>query len=170
MDRVIGLCIALLMLTGWSIRVQEAGPQVAQGALTILGTRVTGSLVSEPQGLVDTTSASHTLTLDTTGNHELTTSNSNPIDSLVLNANAAGSTVILGDALVSTADFNHDGLHGDLLISASAPLASDIMIDALSLTKANHIVVDGLHFDGNDVLGGGAGDDVLAGGKGLRIY
>ena len=72
-----------------------------------------------------------TLILDATGTHDLTTENVNNIDLLVLSANAAGSTVILGDILVSTADYNKDGLGGDLFISASAPLTSGIFYRCL---------------------------------------
>ncbi len=91
---------------------------------------------------------------------------SSNIDQLVLSANAAGAAIILGDAMVSGADYNKDGIGGDLFISASAPLTSGVTIDASALTKASHIVMDGLNFDGNDVLKGGVGDDILAGGKG----
>jgi Ca2+-binding RTX toxin-like protein len=129
-------------------------------------------IVSSPSQLVDTihgtgtAATTDTLTLDAAGTYNLAASDITHIDSVVLSANAAGSSIIVGDAVVSTADFNKDGVGGDLQISSSAPLSSGITIDASSLTASNHIVVDGLNFGGDDSLKGGAGDDTLAGGKG----
>jgi Ca2+-binding RTX toxin-like protein len=136
----------------------------------VVSETITGLLgpVASNQPITETSdTTNHTLTLDAAGTHNLTTSDVGHIDSLVLSANATGSTVLLGDVMVSTADSNKDGIGGDLLISASAPLNSGVIIDASHLAKENHIIVDGLNFDGNDVLKGGAGDDILAGGKGL---
>jgi hypothetical protein len=107
-----------------------------------------------------------TLRLDAAGNYDLVTSDVAKIDAVVLGHNAASSNIVVGDSVVSTADFNSDGVGGDLQVSAKSPLTDGVIINASSLTGSNHIVVDGLNLDGNDILKGGAGNDILAGGKG----
>ena len=107
-----------------------------------------------------------TLRLEAAGNYDLVKSDVTNINSLVLGNNAAGSNIVVGDSVVATADFNKDGVGGDLQVSAKSPLADGVIINASSLTGSNHIVVDGLNLNGNDAIKGGAGDDILAGGKG----
>ena len=51
------------------------------------------------------------------GAYDLAASHVTNIDALVLSKNAAGSSIVVGDSVVSTADFNKDGVGGDLQIS-----------------------------------------------------
>jgi Ca2+-binding RTX toxin-like protein len=110
-----------------------------------------------------------TLVLNGVGAYDLTTGAVTNIDALALDTNAAGSSITLGDAMVSTADLNKDGIGGDLEIHAIAALSGGIIIDASSLTGANHVVVDGTNINGNSTFKGGAGADILTGGNGNDI-
>jgi VCBS repeat-containing protein len=111
-------------------------------------------------------STTNTLRLDVAGTYHLPTLDIAHIDSVVLHNDAAGFNIEVGNGMVSTADFNKDGVGGDLHISSDISMSNGVTIDASSLTGSNHIVVDGAKLDGNDVIHGGAGDDIIAGGKG----
>ena len=88
--------------------------------------------------------------------------------------------VKITSAMVATADFNMDGVLGDIGVfgydgssSSSSPLTlANITIDATALTSTQSLNVQGLAsggvggMNGNDSLLGGAGNDTLAGGVG----
>lgn len=110
-------------------------------------------------------STTDTLRLDDGGTYDLTTFNIKNIDQLVLSDNHSFN-ITIGNAMVSTADFDHNGTGGDLGISADTTITSDVTIDASSLTGTNHITLDGSNFRGDDIFKGGAGDDAISGGRG----
>ncbi len=95
----------------------------------------------------------------------------------------AGTSMVvkLTSAMVATADFNMDGLLGDIGVfgyDGSSTLSNppftlaNITIDATALTSTQRLNVQGLAsgavggMNGNDSLLGGAGNDTLAGGVG----
>ncbi len=111
-----------------------------------------------------------TLTLDDVDPYDLTQFDITNINSLVFSSSVAGNfDVTVGDAMVSTADYNQDGLGGDLMISTNIPISLSTVIDASHLTGSNHILIDGENFNGNDTFSGGAGGDTLTGGQGSDI-
>jgi Ca2+-binding RTX toxin-like protein len=159
-----------------NISPNAGGGLTATSGLILMNDSGTGSdtfIVSAPEQLNASEPVSGTgeaatadiLRIAGTGAYDLAASHVTNIDALVLSKNAAGSSIIVGDTMVSTADFNKDGAGGDLQISA-VPMSGEVTIDASSLTGSNHIVVDSLNFGGNDIFKGGAGDDTLTGGAG----
>ncbi len=111
---------------------------------------------------------SDALRLDTAGAYDLTLFGITNIDTLVLSQNAAGFNVTVGDAMVSTADFNLDGTGGDLQIGSDTSMSSGngVTINASGLTGTNRIVVNDTDFNGNDTITGGAGADFVSGDDG----
>ena len=109
-----------------------------------------------------------TLRLDDAGAYNLTTFGITNINSLVLSENATGFNVTVGDAMVSTADFDGNGIGGDLQISSDTSMSSGngVTINASGLTGANQIVVVGSNLGGNDTITGGAGNDTINSGSG----
>jgi hypothetical protein len=108
-----------------------------------------------------------TLSLDDWDTYDLTKFDITNIDSLVFSSSVQGTfNVKIGDAMVSTADANQDGVGGDLEISTNSPISVPTTIDASSLTGSNHIIIDGANFNGDDTFTGGAGADTLNGGAG----
>ncbi|MEI9409326.1 VCBS domain-containing protein [Mesorhizobium salmacidum] len=89
------------------------------------------------------------------------------IDQIVLGQDAPGFNLIVANSQVSTADFNRDGVGGDLMIRSTVMSSSNgVIINASGLSGVNHIVVDGTNLNGNDTITGGSGADTINAGIG----
>ena len=110
-----------------------------------------------------------TLILNAGGAYDLTAGSVKYIDAIHVGATATNASITVGDAVVSTADFNKDGVGGDLQISAAAPLSGGVTIDASGLTGSNYVIVDGRNMNGDNTFKGGGGTDILIGGDGNDI-
>jgi Ca2+-binding RTX toxin-like protein len=71
--------------------------------------------------------------------------------------------------MVSTADYNLDGVGGDLLIYSGALMTNGVVIIGSGLTGVNRITVNSGNLVGADNITGGAGSDTLNGGSGNDI-
>jgi VCBS repeat-containing protein len=107
------------------------------------------------------------LVLDDAATYDLTKFDITNIDELELSSSVQGDFVVtVGDAMVSTADYNQDGIGGDLEIRTSSEDDNTAIIDASGLTGSNSIMIEGNSFNGDDLFKGGAGADFIEGGDG----
>ena len=108
-----------------------------------------------------------TLRLDAAGAYDLSgfTTITN-IDRILLNDTSASFALIVVDSQVSTADFDADGLGGDLEINSNDTMTKGVLINGSGLTGLNHLIVNGnKRFGGDDTItGGGGADSILTGG------
>jgi hypothetical protein len=99
------------------------------------------------------------------GSYDMSAATISNIDNVVLSDAAGGYVVTVGDAMVSTANYNGSSawLHFG---TGGATIAGDVTVDASGLTGGNGIFFNGGSFAGNDTLKGGAGNDLISGGAG----
>jgi len=108
------------------------------------------------------------LQLNTAGTFDLSTVSISNIDRIALSGFGSYDLTV-ADAMVSTADFDQNGVMGDLQIASSFSLTSAVTINASSLTGNNRVVIVGTDLGGADTLTGGAGHDTIDGGAGADI-
>lgn len=110
--------------------------------------------------------------LNTAGTYNFASATSiSHIDRVVINTDDAGFNVTLTNAMVSTADFDGNGVLGDMRIAVTQTMSSGhgIVVNASGLSSGNSISTSGTNWGGNDTITGGAGNDDLEAGAGNDV-
>jgi Ca2+-binding RTX toxin-like protein len=108
-----------------------------------------------------------TLRFTAAGTYDLSTAAVTNIDRILLQSDTGGFNLTLTDAQLSTADFNMDGVSGDLRISSTVATTFGSTVDASALSATYHInFTANNNLNGNNVIIGGAGADVIVSGAG----
>ena len=129
--------------------------------------KATGDLAGDTiDGTLEQTTTD-TLRFTAAGTYDLSTATVTNIDRILLQSDTGGFHLTLTDAQVSTADFDMNGILGDMRISSTVATTFGSTIDASALSAANHIdfTANG-NLNGNNVVIGGAGADVIVSGSG----
>ena len=98
------------------------------------------------------------------------------IDAIVWDSNKTGS-MLISQGMAATADFNRNGLLGDVAVVPGRTVTADVMVGAGSLSASQSLYFgqttapDGStwSFDGNDTVVGGGGNDVVFAGAGNDV-
>ncbi|PWR25148.1 calcium-binding protein [Zavarzinia aquatilis] len=103
--------------------------------------------------------------LSSAESYDLTTGAVRNFDILEIGANRGTTSVVLSDQLLSTADANHDGVGGDLLIRGNTGIGDSTSFD-LSAVSGGAIKVDATNLRGSELFVMGAARENLVGGLG----
>lgn len=88
---------------------------------------------------------------------------------LILDGNQSTGATVTRYGSAASANFNQDAVLGDLAVRARTALSNGVTVDGRALNAGQSLVMDGIGFNGYDLITGGAGNDAIHGGAGNDV-